>query len=73
MADKAIQASANPTVKLTAATWATLLLGVSGLVVRNLAPGWYDADVWMAAMPFAVLGAGYFVHDSPNVVVVQQQ
>lgn len=70
--DKAIQASPNPTVKLTAAIWAAMLLSVSGLILRNVAPGWYDADVWSTLSPFAVAAAGYFVHDAPNVVVVQK-
>lgn len=70
--DKVTQPSLNPTVKLTAAVWASMILGVGGLAVRNLAPGWYDPDVWATLTPFAVFVAGWFVKDTANVVVVQQ-
>ena len=67
--DKATQPTANPTVKLTAAVWASMILGVSGLAVRNLAPQWYDADVWLSLTPFVIFIAGYLVHDAPNIPV----
>lgn len=70
--DKVTQPSLNPTVKLTAAVWASMILGVGGLAVRNLAPGWYDPDVWATLTPFAIFAAGWFVKDTANVVVVQQ-
>lgn len=69
--DKVTQPSANPTNKLTAAVWASMILGVGGLAVRNLAPSWYDPDVWVTLTPFAVFVAGWFVKDQANVVVVQ--
>jgi hypothetical protein len=72
MADKAIQPSANPTVKLTAAAWAAAAMGVGGLALKNLAPGWYDPTVLGLLTPFAVVAFGWFVHDAPNVVVIQQ-
>lgn len=70
--DKAIQPSANPTVKLTAAMYAAAFMGVAGLVIKNLLPGWYDPTVLSLLTPFAVGIFGYFVHDAPNVVVIQQ-
>lgn len=70
--EKAVQASANPTVKLTSAIWAAMIMSVSAMAMRNLAPQWYDPDVWQTLSPFVVAAAGYFVHDAPNVVVVQK-
>lgn len=63
------QPSANPTNKLTAATLAAALVSVSGLIVRNVAPGWYDADVWLTMTPIVVFALGYIVKDKPNVEV----
>ena len=40
---------------------------MSGLIVRNLAPEWYDAEVWAAMTPIVVFALGYFVKDKPNV------
>jgi len=59
------QPSARPTNKLTAATLAAAALAVSGLIVRNLWPEWYDAGVWTALTPLAVFGLGYVVRDEP--------
>jgi len=57
------QPSMKPTKKLTAATAAAAALSVSGLVVRNLWPEWYDAAVWSALTPIAVFALGYVVRD----------
>ena len=57
------QPSAKPTNKLTAATIAAAALAVSGLIVRNLWPHWYDAGVWTALTPLAVFALGYLVRD----------
>lgn len=70
--DKAIQPSANPTVKLTAAMYAAAFMGVAGLVIKNVFPAWYDPTVLALLTPFAVGGFGWIVHDAPNVVVIQQ-
>ncbi|TPM37060.1 hypothetical protein [Mesorhizobium sp. B2-3-2] len=70
--DTVIQPSANPTVKLTAATIAAALVSVSGLIVKNFWPQWYSDDVWTSLTPIVIFACGYFVKDSPNVVVVQQ-
>lgn len=61
------QLSALPTNKLTAATLGAAALSVSGLIVRNLAPEWYDADVWLSMTPLVVFALGYIVKDKPNV------
>lgn len=61
------QPNANPTRKLTAATVAAALVSFSGLIVRNLAPEWYDAEVWAAATPLVIFAAGWFISDRPNV------
>jgi hypothetical protein len=67
-----VQPSANPTVKLTAATIAAALVSVSGLVIKNLWPQWYSDEVWSSLTPIVIFACGYLVHDSPNVVVVQK-
>lgn len=61
------QPTRAPTRKLTAATIATAVMAASGLVVRNLAPGWYDESTWAALMPVVVYVAGYAIRDRPNV------
>lgn len=61
------QPSLNPTNKLTAATIAAAVVSVSGLLVRNLAPEWYDAEVWAALLPIVIFAAGWVVKDKPNV------
>ena len=61
------QPSANPTNKLTAATVAAALHSVFGLVLRNLAPEWYEPDVMAATLPILVFAIGWLVPDSPNV------
>lgn len=60
------QKSALPTRKLSAATIGAALVAVSGLVVRNLAPDWYDPDVWLALTPIVVFALGYLVRDEAN-------
>jgi hypothetical protein len=72
MANTINQASANPTNKLTAATLATAVIPVVGLLLRNLAPQWYDPEVMMALMPVMTFVFGWFVKDAPNIVVVQE-
>jgi hypothetical protein len=57
------QPSARPTNKLAAATIAAALSSVSGLVVRNFWPQWYDESVWAAVTPVLVLALGYVVKD----------
>lgn len=61
------QPSLNPTNKLTAATIAAAVMSVSGLIVRNLASEWYDAEVWAALLPLVIFAAGWVVKDKPNV------
>lgn len=60
------QPTLNPTRKLTAATVGAALVSVAGLVLRNLAPDWYDAEVMMAVTPIVVFGLGYLIRDLPN-------
>lgn len=66
------QPSANPTNKLTAATLATSLVPIIGLVMKNLAPEWYDPEVIIGLTPVVTFVAGWFIKDSPNIVVVTQ-
>lgn len=60
----------NPTNKLNAATVAAAAVSVVGLILRNLAPEWYDPDVLAAVLPVVVFAAGYLVKDKPNVEVL---
>ena len=60
------QPTANPTRKLTAATLASAIVSVSGLIVRNISPDWYDDAVWAAMTPIVIFAVGYFVKDLPN-------
>lgn len=73
------QPSAGPTNKITASAAATsaftVTVSVVGLVLKNLAPTWYDPDVMISILTAGpvVAGflAGYFVRDKPTVVVKQ--
>lgn len=75
------QPSNNPTNKVTAQTLAVSASGFlfvfSGLVVRNVAPSWYDPEVWASAQAlltvFVGFAAGYIAKDKPNVVVQVSQ
>jgi glyoxylate utilization-related uncharacterized protein len=73
MTETVNQPSANPTNKLTAATIGAATLSVSGLIVRNLFPEWYDQDVWLSMAPVVVFALGWFIKDKPNVVVVVEE
>lgn len=65
-----IQPSLNPTNKLTAAIVAAAFMSISRVVVKNLAPEWYDEQLWDALFPVVVFALGYFIKDAPNVAVV---
>ena len=67
------QPDSNPTNKLTAATIGAALVSVSGLIMRNLLPEWYDPEVWMNLMPIVVFALGWFVKDRPTVLVVEKK
>lgn len=69
MATKVKQSSVNPSPKLNAAVVATALVSMTGLILRNVLPGWYDAEVMTAIMPVVVFIAGYFTHDTANITV----
>lgn len=73
MSNMVTQPTINPTNKLTAATIAAALVSFSGLVVRNLAPTWYDEAVWASLTPLLIFVVGWFVPDQPNVVVVMEE
>ena len=73
MANTITQPSINPTRKLTAATLASAVISVVGLVLRNLAPEWYDPAVLLAVTPVVAFAFGWFVKDNPNVVIVQEK
>jgi len=63
------QTTPNPTNKLTAAVAATAFMSVLRVIVRNVAPDWYDEAMWDALLPIVVLGFGWFIADAPNVAV----
>lgn len=71
-ATKVVQPTLNPTNKLSAATIAAAIMAVSGMVVKNLWPEWYSAEVWMTLMPIVGVLAGYFVKDNANVIVLTE-
>jgi hypothetical protein len=60
------QPTAVPTRKLTAATVAAALLSLAQLLATNLAPQWYDPELWVAMTPLVTFLAGYLVRDLPN-------
>ncbi|MBZ9926798.1 hypothetical protein [Mesorhizobium sp. BR1-1-4] len=60
------QPTQNPTNKLTAAMAAAAAISISGLVLKNLAPGWYDPETMMNVTPLIILVFGYLIKDRPN-------
>ncbi|MBZ9693922.1 hypothetical protein [Mesorhizobium sp. CO1-1-9] len=60
------QPTQNPTNKLTAAMAAAAAISISGLVLKNLAPSWYDPETMMNITPLIILVFGYFIKDRPN-------
>lgn len=68
MTDLVNQPTAMPTRKLSAAVLAAIVMDIAKVIVSNLWPSWYDASLWEALTPLAVLLVGYVVKDAPNVV-----
>jgi hypothetical protein len=74
------QPSGQPTNKVAAATAALaawgIIVSVGTLVLKNLAPDWYDPDMVIAissGVPTIIaFAAGWFTKDKPNVVVKVQ-
>lgn len=66
-----VQPSMNPTNKLTAAIAAAAFMSISRVVVKNIAPEWYDEGLWDAMFPIVVFALGYVIKDAPNVTVVK--
>lgn len=66
MADIVSQDTPNPTRKLAAASLAAAFMSVSGLVIKNVAPTWYDPEVWATLLPIVVFALGYIVKDRDN-------
>lgn len=60
------QPSARPTNKLTAAMLGSLVVSVTAVIVRNVAPGYDDPNLWLALSPVMVIVFGYVVKDAPN-------
>ena len=60
------QTSIMPTRKLSAAVIGSAAIAVGGLILKNLAPGWYDPEVMIAITPIVVFALGYAVHDEDN-------
>lgn len=69
MATTVKQSSVNPSPKLNAAVVAGAAVSMTGLILRNIAPSWYDPDVMAAILPVAIFLAGYFTHDTANIQV----
>lgn len=67
MAETVAQQSANPTRKLTAATVGAALISGTGLVLKNVAPEWYDPQFLLDMSPIVIFGLGWFVKDRPNL------
>lgn len=61
------QPTFNPTNKLSAATVASAVVSVMGLVLKTKFPEWYDPEVLMAITPLIAFAAGYMVKDRANV------
>lgn len=70
MANTVNQASNNPTNKLTAVTVSGAIVSAAGLIVKNLAPEWYDPELLLNLSPIVLLVVGWFIKDNPNIVVV---
>ena len=67
------QPGKNPTNKLTAATLSGAVMSVVGLVLKNMAPEWYDAEVILALTPIVLFAVGWFVPDAPNQIVIVEE
>ena len=65
------QPSSQPTNKLTAATLAAAIIPAWGLIMRNLAPDWYDPELMLAMTPIVVYLCGYLIKDEPNVTAAK--
>lgn len=61
------QPTLAPTRKLTAAVVAGAAHSILGLLLRNMAPEWYDPEVMAATLPLVIFLAGYVIKDNPNV------
>jgi hypothetical protein len=64
--ENATQPTVNPTNKLTAAMAAAAAVSILGLVLKNLAPDWYDPQALLNITPVIVLVFGYVIKDRPN-------
>lgn len=73
MANQINQPTKNPTNKLTAATVGSAMVSVIGLMLKNLAPDWYDPEVLVSLLPIIVFAAGWFVRDAPNQIVIVEE
>lgn len=73
MAELVKQGSRNPTRKLTSAVIGAAFMSVSGLIIKNVLPEWYDAATWAALTPVVIFGLGYFTHDEATIVVTQDE
>ncbi len=66
---KIVQATPNPTRKLTAAVIGVAVCEVARTALSNFAPGWSDPAMWTALSPVIVFACGWFVKDEANMVV----
>jgi hypothetical protein len=72
MADLVKLPTSNPTRKLSAATLGAAAMSVTGLIIKNVWPQWYDAEVWLNLTPVVIFALGYFTHDEATIVMSDQ-
>ncbi len=68
MSETVSQPSPMPTRKLGSAVIATIIMELARVIVSNIWPSWFDANLWAALTPLVVLLVGYVVKDNPNIV-----
>lgn len=68
-----IQASNNPTNKLTAAIVAAATMEVFKAVFTIQFPEFDQPELWASLTPVAVWAAGYFIKDDVNVQVTVEK
>lgn len=72
MADLIRLPTSNPSRKLSAATMGAAFMSVSGLIIQNIWPQWYDAEVWLNLTPVVIFGLGWFTHDEATIVMTEE-
>jgi len=63
MSELVNQPSRMPTRKLNAAMLGAFTVSLLAVIVRNVAPGYDDPDLWLALSPVTVAVFGYFTRE----------